>query len=86
MIDIETTIRIRCDVCAATFLYVTTLESAMPARPNTPDQSALAFLEVANAIGQLRELADQAGWTYILPVARPEADLCPDCYTLPPEG
>ena len=78
MVEIETSIRLRCDTCSATFLYCTTLESAMPDRPNAPGQSALAYLEVAAAIGQLRQLAGQSGWTYMV-VAREQADLCPEC-------
>ena len=85
MVEIETSIRLRCDTCRPTFPYCTTLENAMPDRPNAPGQSALAYLEVAAAIGQLRQLAGQSGWTYVLPVARPEADLCPNCYTIEPE-
>jgi hypothetical protein len=37
---------------------------------------------------KLREEAQQAGWTFILVSVRSDAprDLCPNCFTLPPEG
>ncbi len=66
--------RLCCDVCCASFLYVLLLDR--PRYPTTDEQR------------QLRELAQQAGWMFVLVSAdgQPPRDLCPGCFTLPPEG
>jgi hypothetical protein len=89
MIEIQTTLTLRCDCCGETFLYTADL------RAGEPEGSAIEIagqgLDLVDAICRaaaiLRELAQQAGWTEILPLGQPRSrDLCPACFTLPPEG
>jgi hypothetical protein len=88
MIEIESILTLRCAHCRRTFPYVAPLEAGefTGVVPSTKDALASVKAILQNA-KLLRELAQQAGWAYVLPIG-PDAgkDLCNKCFQLPPEG
>jgi hypothetical protein len=63
--------KIRCDGCCAYGDF---------------EVSVIEKISVSES-SQLRQMAQGAGWTHFLPLGQSGArDLCPKCFTLPPEG
>ena len=72
-INSERIARLECDRCHATFPFFVVLEHHE--------------LPTAAQRTTLRDLAQHGRWFHILPTPpQPERDLCPGCYTMPPEG
>lgn len=97
MIEIETTIVIKCDRCGRAFVPLAAMQAGEPI--GTAAQREMQGIEAVHrislSIDKLREKAQVAGWCYVppvanwcyvLPEANPSADLCPRCYQPPPEG
>lgn len=90
MIEIETIVTLRCDACQGTFLYAADFAgqetNATGAEREREALEAAVFVE--RTIDQLRDLAERSDWCHLLPIrtGQPPRDLCPSCYTLPPEA
>jgi hypothetical protein len=89
MIMIETSVTLRCDHCKVAFLYRSSLRASEPegSAIEIAGQGMGAVDSVCSAIAALRNMAQEASWAEILPIGQPRSrDLCPACFTLPPEG
>jgi hypothetical protein len=89
MIEIETTLTLRCDRCRCTFLYTAALRAGEPegSAIEIAGQGMGAVDAICRTAAQLRNMAQTADWTEILPLGQPRSrDLCPACFGMPPEG
>lgn len=88
MIEIKSTLTLRCAKCRRALLFVAELEPGEFSRAIPATRDLLGSIrQIIGTAEQLRELAQRAGWTYILPTSQDAGqDLCDACFQLPPEG